>query len=436
MSATTIREHVHEALHAAGPHGLTMAALSGAVTGPWRTRDVEDLVRKLWQTNELGRRTDGTFVLTGKAAASEHRGQRLSRRLDAAVRRVAKDARREGHSTQVRTRTVDPALLSSYCPGCRQTVRPLLDGTCPTCRIQTGANLDGPPKPRRRRRRKPLKKGQAGWGTVCPKCGGPKAKQGHTCRACDFKRKRGRRLPRLEQRHHSRQISPELLEEARRLYASGLSIRQVAAEIHPRTSYATVNSCKSALYSLFKTRGWKLRPQPETTAARSFKHGRKARGLTREKDRAYRIWLRDQRGWNSIHGPGRPVCKGVKRQSPGKGSPCPRHALQDSEYCYSHDPRYELERQAHLARTRARATYREPLLPIGPFREWLSMLCAELGGWRHVAAVIGANQSQAKRWGDGRAQSVAVRVVRRSAENAGTTLEAIYGDIAELAKAA
>ena len=39
-------------------------------------------------------------------------------------------------------------------------------------------------------------------------------------------------------------ISEELLAEARRVYASGLSLRQVAAELHPRTGYKTVASCR------------------------------------------------------------------------------------------------------------------------------------------------------------------------------------------------
>jgi hypothetical protein len=52
--------------------------------------------------------------------------------------------------------------------------------------------------------------------------------------------------------------------------------------------------------------------------------------------------------------PRRPMCKGVKVTSPGKGRPCRRRALADSEYCYSHDPRRALERQATSSRMRAR----------------------------------------------------------------------------------
>ena len=44
---------------------------------------------------------------------------------------------------------------------------------------------------------------------------------------------------------------------------------------------------------------------------------------------------------------------------PGKGKPCHRNALADPEYCYSHDPRRALERQAATARMRA-LVRREP----------------------------------------------------------------------------
>ena len=158
-------------------------------------------------------------------------------------------------------------------------------------------------------------------------------------------------------------ITEERLGEARRLYTSGLSLRQVATELHPRTGYKTVASCAEALYGHFKRRGWKLRPQREVTAARNYKHGRKSRKQTREQQNAYRRWLAEQRGWRAVQGPGRPLCKGVKRNPPAKGGRCRRHAMTDSEYCYSHDPRRALERQTARARMRARVgTEPVPLL--------------------------------------------------------------------------
>ncbi|MGA2926581.1 MAG: hypothetical protein ABSG43_11400 [Solirubrobacteraceae bacterium] len=69
--------------------------------------------------------------------------------------------------------------------------------------------------------------------------------------------------------------------------------------------------------------------------------------------------------------------------------------------------------------------YREPLLPAAPFAAWLAQLRLELGGWRQVGELIGADSSAAHRWGTGQTQRFAVRICR-SAQNAGTTLNAIY----------
>jgi hypothetical protein len=121
----TIREHIHHALLAAGPVGLTMAALVEAVAGPWSPSEVKDSVRRLWQVGELARRQDGTFVL-GERTAKETTV--ADRELDAAVRRVAERARRASHQTEVRVRMVDPALLRAFCPTCHTQVMPRLDG--------------------------------------------------------------------------------------------------------------------------------------------------------------------------------------------------------------------------------------------------------------------------------------------------------------------
>jgi hypothetical protein len=187
-----------------------------------------------------------------------------------------------------------------------------------------------------------------------PRCGGPKGLQSRRCRACRKSRRGGYNRGRAGGGRPAH-ITEELLAEARRLYARGLSLRQVAAELHPRTGYQTAASCAEALYGHFKRRGWKLRPQREVTAARNHRHGRKRRGQARSEDAAYRRWLAEQRGWQAIQGPGRPLCKGTKVNPPGKGRACRRHAPADSEYCYSHDPQRALERRAATARMRARA---------------------------------------------------------------------------------
>jgi hypothetical protein len=331
----TLREHIHQALLAAGPVGLTMTSLAETVAGPWSPVEVKDTVRRLWQVGELARRQDGTFVLTERTAKETRPGDR---ELDEAVRRVADRARRASHQTEIRVRRVDPALLRAFCPTCRAQVMPRLDGRCPACGTQTGANLDSSEQGRAPRRHPPLRKGQAGWGPVCPRCGSSKGQQAHMCSQCR-KSQRGGYNHGRSGHHRLLHITEELLADARRMYASGLGLRQVAAELHPHTGYKTVASCAEGLYRHFKRCGWKLRPQREVTAARNYKHGRKPRKQTLEQQNAYRRWLGEQRGWQAVQGPGRPKCKGVKRTSPEKGRPCQRHALTDSEYCHSHDPR-------------------------------------------------------------------------------------------------
>ena len=241
--------------------------------------EVQDTVRRRWQVGELALRQDATYVLSERTGKET---RPADRELDDAVKRVAERARRASHQNEVRVTKVDPALLRAFCPTCRKAVTPRLDGRCVACGTQTGANLE-PPKPpsRQPRRRKPLRKGQPGWGPVCPRCGGPKGLQAHTCHQCRKRRRGGYNRGRAGGGRPVH-ITEELLAEARRLYASGLSLRSVAAELHPRTGYKTVASCAEALYGHFKRRGWKLRPQREVTAARNYKHGRKPRAQTRE----------------------------------------------------------------------------------------------------------------------------------------------------------
>ena len=76
----TIREHIHQALLAAGPVGLTMAALVEAVAGPWSPSEVKDSVRRLWQVGELARRHDGTFVFERANREGDAAGRSRARR--------------------------------------------------------------------------------------------------------------------------------------------------------------------------------------------------------------------------------------------------------------------------------------------------------------------------------------------------------------------
>jgi hypothetical protein len=210
----TIREHIRTALLAAGAVGLTMAALAEAIAGPWSAREVQDTVRRLWDVGELARRQDGAFVLSERTARET---RQADRELDEAVRKVAERARRASHQTEVRVRRVDPALLRAFCPTVQTEVLPRLDGRCPRCGTQTAANLEAPePASRAPRRRKPLRKGQARWGPVCPRCGGPKGLQAHMCGGCRKKQRGGYNRGRSGG-GRAVHITEEVLAEARRM---------------------------------------------------------------------------------------------------------------------------------------------------------------------------------------------------------------------------
>lgn len=128
------------------------------------------------------------------------------------------------------------------------------------------------------------------------------------------------------------------------MYATGLSIRQVAAVLWARTSYKSVESFSDCLYRLFVRRGYPLRPQAAVTAARNYRHGRGKRGRD---EGAYRRFLKETEGRYQ------PKCAGCRSQYPRRGEPCRRPATIGSDYCTSHDPVREAARAAHMAEMRS-----------------------------------------------------------------------------------
>lgn len=236
-------------------------------------------------------------------------------------------------------------ILAAWCPTCREMSMPDDRGRCVWCDTQTGAA--NPPKVDAEPVRWHLRKGEPGWGPECPKCGGPKGVQARQCKGCRIAS--GYRGPDRSPRSHGPlHITEELLEEARALYISGLSLRQVAARVIDRTTYSSEASCANSLYSIFRRRGWKLRPQRAVTAARNYRHGQGGRDRD---EGAYRRFLREQgRGY---HGAYRPKCAGVRTQYPRKGQPCQRPATEGSAYCPAHDPVKAAARTAHMDRMRA-----------------------------------------------------------------------------------
>lgn len=275
----------------------------------------------------------------------------------------------------------------------------------------------------------------------CPKCEEHTAliDSGH-CPWCDTPLERRRRRGGWKRPDLTSKVTDVQLRALYRAHIEqGRSINALAKMVHERVGYKNHHGAAVAISAGWKRLGLPARGRIEATVLASTTHGRKRRYQSNEDEQAYRRWRKEQMGWNALQGPGRPNCKGVKVNPPGKGKPCTRHALEDSDYCFAHDPRRELERQAITARMRARQP-RDPMLPAAPFVAWLNELHAELGAWKRVGERIGMHTTQAHKWskqmdtGRGqRLERVSVRVVKRSAEHAGTTVEAIYDEALELA---
>jgi hypothetical protein len=208
-------------------------------------------------------------------------------------------------------------------------------------------------------------------------------------------------------------------------HMQGRSINSLAKDIYLRVGYSSHGSCATAISKQWKRLGLSARDRIEQTGRSSTKHGRKRRAQTRAEQNAYRRWLAEQRGWRAIQGPGRPRCAAVKKQHPGKGDPCQRPALEDSEFCQSHDPRRQLAHQAHMAKLRARRP-RKPLVPLEPFAQWCEQRAAELGSNRALAERLGVSASTVsdyikRRDGNRRPKTeIGVEVVERCLEAEGS----------------
>jgi hypothetical protein len=179
--------------------------------------------------------------------------------------------------------TEEPEVHEGFCSRCDETVLTTDDRRCLWCgtltttpmtveerRIRTGRECPacGGEKMRGAVLCKGCREvvGQPGRGPsdprhlTCPECGGRKTWRATVCRTCWITAdrnvgKRSRRAPTL--------ITERQLEEARRLYEDGCSIRMVAEAIFPDSGYATLEACKTSLRSMFRARGWKLRSKSE-----------------------------------------------------------------------------------------------------------------------------------------------------------------------------
>lgn len=419
----TADEAVQHALTAAGGAGLTMAA-AVAQLADHDPAAVRERIRSLWDADRVTRMPDGRFVLRGtRRTGNATRAAISDRAMDQAARRVA--AAQGRGASPVKVTRVDPALLRAFCPACREQVIPDKDGSCRTCGTQTGANRDSTRPRKRSRARKPLRAGQKGYGPTCT-CGAPKTKQARACAACEKQARPGRKIGPHRNAKPPTSITEPVILEARALYASGLSMPQVAARVWPRTTYKSLTTCTSSLYSIFNTRGWKLRDQAAVTAARNFKHGRKKRGLNAAAERAYRRQLAKERGWDTLHGPGQPLCSHIAEKT---GKPCGRKASSGTAYCYAHDPGTAEARKAHANATRHTKRYREPVLDIEPFAVMLNRLYMRHGSWTKVAHIVQQDSGAVSRWAHRKTRTVTVRVVTSVATAAGVPVHELYPDV-------
>lgn len=130
-----------------------------------------------------------------------------------------------------------------------------------------------------------------------------------------------------------------------------LSLRALGALLYEQFGYRTASVCANQLCQSFIRLGLPRRERVAATRAASTKHGRSPRKPYRTDPEDFLAYRRELRLAN---GEVRGVrCAGVRTQYPGKGEPCQRFALTDSEFCRGHDERYAEQRAAHLARARA-----------------------------------------------------------------------------------
>jgi len=128
---------------------------------------------------------------------------------------------------------------------------------------------------------------------------------------------------------------------------AGVSIRELARQLHARFGYSGEKSMANCLSAAFDSLGLDARDRIEAVRLTCTVHGR----ATREhRDQAWTRAGRVRRGEILD----RPMCAAVRVQYPRKGQPCGNRALADSEFCWGHDPRYDELRRTILDDARQR----------------------------------------------------------------------------------
>lgn len=153
-----------------------------------------------------------------------------------------------------------------------------------------------------------------------PRCTGRKTANAASCWPCylDAGGHRGRKHRKGD--NTLRKITAAELLRARELYDSPMSMRAVAAIVHPNTTYKSLASCTQGLFDAFARRGWPVRDQGAATAAANR-----------------------ERGWQLD-------CDHVIATGKRKGQLCGRRALGEDGKCWHHKPE---QLEAGIARLRA-----------------------------------------------------------------------------------
>lgn len=106
-----------------------------------------------------------------------------------------------------------------------------------------------------------------------------------------------------------------------------LGLTKLSNLLWKRFGFASAKSCADSLHKAFHLEGYQLRERTAASQLAQLKHGMARRNSGHKKE--YQRWLRRQRG------PMRPKCKGHAKSTDRQ---CSLPAMNNSEFCVSHDP--------------------------------------------------------------------------------------------------